>query len=377
MPAVIECPRQITACEPRVPISKPLSNEKPMNTQLSTNYGGLELVSPVIVGACPLTAQESMRLAIASAGAGAIVLPSLFQEEVLRWSKKIGVPLNEYDSELARRLDTSPADVAFTDPDAYLRLVEQACGQSPIPVIASLNGFAASHWVDIAGKLQQAGAAAIELQIHRDPPGCYRDPREMEDSIVEAVQLLDQAVSVPVFVKLGREYTSVSHLAVRLLCGAQGMLLYGRVPDTDITLDELKLRTLWQLTPPGSVTQILSSLMRVHAYCPAMSLAASGGISSSSDVIKVLLAGADAAVIASAVYREGPNVIRTYLDGLRVFLQRHQIASVRELREKRPVEFSDEQQRRDYREAISSRLSGESTRDNPPTITGDRYGHPA
>jgi len=347
-----------------------------MNAQLATNYGGLSLASPIVVGGCPLTAQHSMRLAIASAGAGAIVLPSLFQEEVLLWNQKSGVRLSEHENELARIADTLPAEAAFTDADKYLKLVEHACGESPIPIIASLNGASASRWVDIAGQIQQAGAAGIELQIHRDPPQRYRNSAEIEDSIVEAIQLLDQAVSIPVFVKLGREYTSVSHLAVRLISGTQGMVLYGRVPDTDIALDDMQLCTRWQLTPPGSITQILASLMRVHAHCPAMSLAASGGIGSSSDVIKVLLAGADVAMVTSAIYREGPNVIRSYLDGLRVFLHRHQIPNVRELRERRPIPFDDEQQRRDYRQALSSKISSEQSQSSPASITGDRFGHP-
>jgi dihydroorotate dehydrogenase (fumarate) len=116
--------------------------------------------------------------------------------------------------------------------------------------------------------------------------------------------------------------------------------------------------------------------MRVHGYCPAMSLAASGGISSSSDVIKVLLAGADAAMVTSAIYRSGPDVIRTYLDGLRVFLKQHHLDSVKELRERRPIEFRSEEERRDYKRALSSRLAAETIHREPPTISGDRYGHP-
>lgn len=347
-----------------------------MNAQLTTNYGGLELSSPVVVGACPLTAQEPMRLAMASAGAGAIVLPPLFQEEVLRWNQKVGAKLTEHECELARRADPFTLGNDFADAECYLKLVSQACAQSPIPVIASLNGSSASHWVDIAGKLQEAGAAAIELNIHRDPPGRYASATEIEDGIVAAVQLLDQAVSIPVMVKLSREFTSVSHLAVRLLSGTQGMVLFGRCPELDISLDDMQLRVRWGLTPPGSITQTLASIMRVHAYCPAMSLAANGGISSACDVIKVLLAGADVAMITSAIYREGPDVIRNYLDGLRVFLERHQVSSVRELRERRPIVFDDEQQRADYKRALSMRFSSEQTQTEPPTMTGDRFGHP-
>ena len=347
-----------------------------MSTNLTTNYGGLTLSSPVVVGACPLAAQEQMRVAMASAGAGAIVLPSLFQEEVLRWNLKLGKTLTGDEQRVVETARRDPSESACTDAESYLSLVRQACSQSSVPIIPSLNGASVSHWVDFAGELQEAGAAGIELNIHRAAPENYDSAREIEDSIVDAVGVLDDSISIPLFVKLGREFTSMSHLAARLLSGTQGLVLFGRAPEIDITLDDLQLQVNWGLTPPGSITATLASILRVHAYCPAMSLAACGGISSPSDVIKALLAGADVAMVTSAIYREGPDVIRTYLDGLRVFLQRHQIPSVRELRASRPIEFSSDQQRRDYREALTSRLSAEETQTESPTITGDRYGHP-
>jgi dihydroorotate dehydrogenase (fumarate) len=346
-----------------------------MDTELTTNFGGLTLRSPIIVGACPLTAQEPIRIAIASAGAGAIVLPSIFQEEILRWNQQIGIKLNCEETRLVETSERDPSGTAYTDAESYLALVRHACSQSSIPIIASLNGTTVNRWIDFAGQVQAAGAAAIELKMHRHPPEHYEGAREIEDSIVDAVQCLGASISIPVFVKLGRDFTSISHLATRLLSGTQGLVLFGRSPQVDITLDDLQLRVNWGLTPPGSITQALASLMRVHAYCPAMPLAASGGISSACDVIKVLLAGADVAMVTSAIYREGPDVIRTYLDGLRVFLTRHQIASVQDLRGQRPIEFSSEDQRNSYKAAITSRLAGEATRTQSPTIRGDRYGH--
>ncbi|MCA9137001.1 MAG: hypothetical protein KDB00_09585 [Planctomycetales bacterium] len=348
-----------------------------MSIDLTTNYGGLTLCSPLIVGACPLNSQEPMRVAIATAGAGAIVLPSLFQEEVLRWNQKTGRHLTDAESRLLESSTRRSATNGFTDAESYLSLVRQACASSAIPIIPSLNGASVSQWVDFAAEIQNAGAAGIELNIHRNSPEQYGSAREIEDSIVEAVATLDESISIPLFVKLDREFTSMSHLATRLLSGTQGLVLYGRAPDIDIALDDLAIHVNWSLTPPGSITTTLASIMRVHAYCPAISLAASGGISSSSDVIKALLAGADVAMVTSAVYREGPDVIRTYLDGLRVFLERHHIQSVRDLRAQRPIEFSSEDQRRSYKQALTSKLSAEETQTATPTIIGDRFGHPS
>jgi dihydroorotate dehydrogenase (fumarate) len=347
-----------------------------MDTELTTHYGGLTLRSPIIVGACPLTAQASMRVAMASAGAGAIVLPSLFQEEVLQWRKQIGRSLNAEEARLAEAGSFTPSNSVPSDPAGYLKLVADASSQLPIPVIASLNGEAVNQWIDFAGELQQAGAAAIELNFHRAPPDRYVGPREIEDSLDQAVRSLHESISVPLFVKLGSEFTSMSHLAARLRPLAHGLVLFGRSPEVDICLDDLRIRFNWGLTPPGSITQYLGAIMRVHGFCPGISIAATGGISSASDVIKSLLAGADVAMITSAIYREGPDVIRSYLDGLRVFLTRHQIQSVTELCSQRPLAFSTDEQRRDYKEALASRLAADASQARTPSIQGDRYGHP-
>ena len=345
-----------------------------MSIDLTTNYGGLTLCSPVAVAACPLTANEQMRIAIASAGAGAIVLPSLFQEEILNWNVERGQELTRAEIQL---VEGCMGESPIVDADSYLELVKASTAQSAIPVIASLNGSAVSHWVDFAGELQDAGADAIELNIHRQPPTAYGSARQIEDSIVQAVEMMEASLSVPLFVKLGREYTSMSHLAARLLSGAQGLVLFGRSPDLDISLDDYQLKCDWRLTSPGTITQSLGSIMRVHSYCPAMPIAASGGISSSGDVIKAILAGADVAMVASAIYREGPDLIRSYLDGLREFLESQRITSVRELRERRPIEFTTEDQRRIYKEALASKLAAEASQTEGPSMQGDRFGHPA
>ncbi len=348
-----------------------------MSIDLTTCYGGLKLRSPMVVGACPITSQDSMRLAIETSGAGAIVLPSLFEEQVLLWNDTHGHLLTRREQEVIERSRRMGGDTKFEDSDSYLAMVSRASNQMSIPVIASLNGENANIWLNFASELQGAGASGIELNLHHPPPGEYDGPREIEDDIVEAVGKISDAISIPLFLKLGREYTSISHLAVRLLARVQGLVLFGRSPEIDISLDTLTLTTDWLLTPSGNITRLLESLMQVHTFCPSMPIAACGGVSSASDVIKVLLSGADIAMVSSAVYREGPDIIRTMLDGLIVFMERHSLRSIQELQCSRPRKFSSEEERLDYIQALSSRVGPQPHQPIQRTMQGDRWGHPA
>ena len=336
-----------------------------MAIDLQTNYGGLILPSPIVVGASPMTAQESTRIALTTAGAGAIVLPSLHQEEVLGW--RATTQCDDVDRD---------KDSPIIDAESYLGLVRRAVTGSPIPIIASLNGTTANQWVDFASQLEDAGAHAIELNIHRTMPQLYDGPREIEETIVQSVILINQAVEIPVFVKVGREFTSVSHLATKLLSGANAMVLHGRCPDVDICLDDFGQTVSWGLSSRSQLGQTLASLLRVHQFCPAMPLAACGGISESSDVIKVLLSGAEVAMVVSAMYREGTDVIRQMVDGLRSFLEQKHLTDLDGLRELRPKSSSPAEQRQDYKSTLAASPDRDTIFAHSAQIKGDRFGHP-
>ncbi|TWT84526.1 dihydroorotate dehydrogenase 2 [Planctomycetes bacterium CA13] len=165
-------------------------------------------------------------------------------------------------------------------------------------------------------------------------------------------------------------------MAVRLLCSVQGLVLFGKSPQIDISLDNFELINKWILSSASSTSSSLESIMRVHSYCPVMPLAACGGISASGDVIKVLLAGADVAMISSAVYREGPDVIRTMIDGLVVFMERHHFQSIRDLQANRPLRFASEEERHDYVQTLSLRLNPHYEDSGTRAMHCDRWGHP-
>ncbi len=328
-----------------------------MSIDLSTNYGGLMLRTPIVVGACPLATDDHMRARLQAAGAGAIVLPSVFEEQVIEWTQKMGRPITYREKSLLARSKRLKIRSACKDADSYLALLKRATSQLDIPIIASMNGYAANGWLDYAGELQEADAAAIELNVHHPPVNEHAGSGEIEESIVAAIEEIDQAISIPLFIKIERVGVSLPHLARRVCSGASGFVLYGRGPDTDICLENLKLQSTWSLTTPGSAIHLIDPIMRVHSHCPAMSIAASGGIASSEDVIKVLLAGADAAMVTSELYRSGPAVIEKLLDGLVEFLKRQKFSSLIDLQMRRPIEFAHEEERVHYVAALSARLN--------------------
>jgi dihydroorotate dehydrogenase (fumarate) len=346
-----------------------------MSINLTTQFGRLKLISPVIVGACPLTGNEQTRAAIEAAGAGAIVLPSLFQEQVILWNERNGKTLTDHERRVMETSARNRVDVFCDDADTYLSIVNRASVLSSIPIIASLNGESTGNWLDFAGELQEAGAAAIELNVHVPPPSEYESPRDAEAKIVDLVSTIGNSITVPLFVKLGTSFTSLGHLSHRLLSGAQGIVLFGRSPDIDICLDDLRIKTSWNLTPSGTIGNTLRQIMSLHSFCPAMPLAACGGIGTPADVIKVLLAGADVAVITSALYREGPGVVRTLIDGLVHYMEQRQWQTIRDICEARPLEFATATQRLNYIKALASRPEA-SLQVEENLTHGDRWGHP-
>lgn len=348
-----------------------------MDINLMINFGGLQLRSPLIVGSCPMTADAPTRIAMQSSGAGAIALPSLFEEQVIAWAKRNGKQLTSREQRLLSLSEANDIEQTCGDVESYLSMVRQASEESSIPIIASINGEVGGHWADVAVQLQTFGADAIEILLHHPAPGHPLHPNTIEDMVVATVSQIQQHVNIPLFVKLSPEHTSHSHLAHRLLSGANGLILFGRQPNLDICLDNFELKRHWDLTHCGGIGQSIGPIMRIHRHCPAMPLAACGGIGSSGDLIKALLAGADVAMVTSAIYREGPDVIRKFLDGLKNFMRTRKLSSLPELFEKRPLEFDSDRERQEYIYALSSRPESFEEGCNDHAMEGDRWGHPS
>ncbi len=326
-----------------------------MEIDLSTKLGNINLRSPIIVGSCPMTAFELQRIAMVSNGAGAIVLPSLLEEQTA---------------------SAMPSDQnCTTNVDSYLRLVEIAKKQTSIPVFASLSGSCSKAWGSIAKQIESAGADAIELSVRQPNPEQFFDSVAIENAILECAESIDASVAIPLLGKLTRSYTSVGHLAQQIQRCVQGLTLFGRARAVDIELDSLKMTSKWEMTEPGSIVQSLETIMRVRSLCPNLSIAASGGIWNSADLIKALLSGANAVMVTSAIYRDGATVIGSLIEGLIHYMELHDMNSLPELANQAPaiedVVYSDSEES----EAITVSASHTGSQ-HDHLIECDRWGHP-
>jgi dihydroorotate dehydrogenase (fumarate) len=301
--------------------------------ELSTTYMGLELRNPLVASASPLSHTLDGVRRLADAGVSAIVLHSLFEEQ-LREEAELDAQLADAGSEsFAEALSYFP-EVAEEDhgPRRHLSLVERAAAAVDIPVIASLNGVTPEGWTDYARALQDAGAAAIELNIYYLPGDPTIPGRDVEQRYVDVLQRVKDAVTVPVAVKLGPYFSSMGSFALRLdEAGADALVLFNRFLQPDVDTEALAMvpglalsRSVDALLPRTWIALLRG---RVHA-----ALAATTGVEDATDVAKYLLAGADVVMTASALLRHGPGHATALLDGLSDWMQRKGFQSVDDLR---------------------------------------------
>ena len=304
---------------------------------LDTTYLGLKLRNPLVASAGPMTQTADRITLLAEAGVGAVVLPSLFEEQI------------RAEADRDERLAEAGADsfgeamTYLVDPDAstwprrYLGLIERAAG-SGIPVIASLNGSTPGGWTSYARAMQNAGAAAIELNIYYlpgNPPPTSASPlsgRDAEQRYVEILTTVKAAVSIPVAIKLNPYFSSLSEMAVRLdQAGADGLVLFNRFMQTDISPQTLTISTGFKLSSPAEATLARSWIARLRGHLLA-SLGASTGVETADDVAAYLLAGADVVMTTSALLRHGPAYVTVLLEGLTAWMERMGFSSVGEVR---------------------------------------------
>lgn len=300
---------------------------------LSTRYMGLELRNPLVASASPLSWTVDGVRRLADAGVGAVVLYSLFEEQVRREAAENARLVDAGANSFAESLSYFP--VSSEDepgPRHYLSVLERAAAAVEIPVLGSLNGVTSGGWVEYARRLQDAGAAAIELNIYYVPGSTRITGREVENRHVEVLASVKAAVSVPVAVKLGPHFSSTGEMALRLdEAGADALVLFNRFLQPDIDPDALAVVPQVGLSHPGEArlprTCIALLYRRVHA-----ALAATTGVETPADVSKFLLAGADVVMTASALLRHGPEYATVLVDGLADWMERKGFATVDALR---------------------------------------------
>jgi dihydroorotate dehydrogenase (fumarate) len=291
-------------------------------TDLTTTYLGLPLRSPLVASSSPATQSVDRVRALADAGIGAVVLPSLFEEQVAREQLRdlaVAEATQDAHGEAPSYLPTGPS----AEPGGatrHLRLVEQCAAAVDVPVIASLNGSTAGGWARFARSLADAGAAAIELNVYVVPGTMTASGRDVEDLHVEIVQQVRDVVSVPVAVKLSPYFSALGEMAQRLdRAGADGLVLFNRYLQPDIDPRTLQVTTAFELSRPSEArlarTWIAVLHHRVHA-----SLGATTGVENAQDVAAYLLAGADVVMTASSLVRHGIDHVRTLHEGLTAWM---------------------------------------------------------
>jgi dihydroorotate dehydrogenase (fumarate) len=312
---------------------------------LDTAYLGLALRSPIVASAGPLTGDPDTAARLVDAGTGAIVLPSLFEEEIVQEEVQLAAALEAGSNLFAEALDYFPSALDYRSaPDRYLANLERIKTTVEVPVIASLNASSSGGWTRHARLLADAGADAIELNVYRVAADPARDAGRVEHDDIALVADVRAAVGLPLALKLSPFYSAMANFAVRAVeAGADGLVLFNRFYQPDIDVDtlqivpRLELSVPWELRLPLRWIAILRPILHTRA-----SLAATGGIETGADVAKALLAGADVAMTTSAVLRHGPEHVRAIEEQLVAWMAEHDYASVTQLRGSVSYATSDE-----------------------------------
>ena len=294
-----------------------------MAVDLLTDYMGLELRNPLVASPSPLSYTLDGVKRLADGGVGAIVLFSLFEEQLREEAARTIRLVEETAESFPEALDYFPSVVEEDGgPRAYLDLLERAASAVDAPVIASLNGVTPEGWTDYARAMEEAGAAAIELNIYYLPGDLRVSGREVEQRHVDVLERVKSAVSVPVAVKLTPYFSSAGEMALRLdEAGADGLVLFNRFLQPDIDPEQLAVLPRVNLSSPADARLARTWIALLRGRVRA-SLAATSGVEVPADVARYLLAGADVVMTTSALLRHGPNYAADLLDGVTAWMSR-------------------------------------------------------
>lgn len=304
-----------------------------MNADLSTTYMGLRLANPVVASAGPLTGRVDTLRRLDDAGVGAVVLPSLFEEDVVARAfaaQDLYEPPDGVSAESETYLPELPD--APTVVERHLQLVAEAKAAMSVPVIASVNGTTTGGWVRYAADLAGAGADAIELNTYFVPVDARHTGSEVEAQYVELVRAVRAAVDVPLAVKLSPYFSATAHAAQQIVdAGADALVCFNRFYQPDIDLETLDVTPTLSLSTSGDLRLPLRWIAILSGALPC-SFALSSGVHTRDDVVKGILAGAHVTMTTSALLHHGPEHVGTLVDGLRGWLDEREYESVEQAR---------------------------------------------
>jgi dihydroorotate dehydrogenase (fumarate) len=306
-----------------------------MTVDLRTRYLSLELRSPIVASAAPQNGEPATAGRLEAAGVGAIVLPSLFEEEILGEELGLNRSLEQGTEHFAEALDYFPAIDEFVGAaDRYLASLERVKAQAAVPIIASLNATSAGGWVRHARRIEESGADALELNLYHVAANPRRTAAEIEAADLELIAAVRAAVTIPLAVKLSPYYSAFANFASAAMgAGADGLVLFNRFYQPDLDLDSLEvvprldLSQPWEMRLPVRWIAILRPQLGLE-----LSLAATSGVQAGTDVVKCLMVGADVVMMTSALLRHGPEHVGTVEAELRTWMTDHEYESVEQLK---------------------------------------------
>ncbi len=299
---------------------------------LTTTYLGMTLRTPLVPSASPLSEEIDNIKRMEDNGAAAVVLHSLFEEQLRMESEALDYHLTRGTESYAEALTYFPQVQQFhLGPDEYLNLIRKAKSAVDIPVIASLNGASIGGWVDYAQEMEKAGADALELNIYFIPTDLDQSGEDVEQTYLTIVKAVKAAVKIPVAVKLSPFFSNMANMAKRLdEVGVDGLVMFNRFYQPDIDLAELSVKPNVLLSTPQAMRLPLRWIAILYGRIQA-DLAATSGVHLAEDVIKMLMAGAKITMMASALLRHGIEHLKVVEQGMREWLETYEYESVRQM----------------------------------------------
>jgi dihydroorotate dehydrogenase (fumarate) len=298
---------------------------------LSTTYLGFSLASPLMPGASPLVDDLDTVKRLEDAGASAIVMHSLFEEQITR--EQLGSVHNilVHENSFAEALSYFPSvDEYALGPDRYLEQIQRIKATVGVPVIGSLNGTTPEGWLAYAKQIQEAGADAVEINFYHVATDPKESGADVERRLIDVVRLVKAAVTIPVAVKVSPFFSSMPHLAQQLDgLGADGLVLFNRFYQPDIDPEALEAVPRLNLSTSNDLLLRVRALATLSGRVKA-SLAATGGVHTSLDALKAVMAGAHAVQMVAALLQHGPQHLRAVREELARWLEDHEYASLRQ-----------------------------------------------
>jgi dihydroorotate dehydrogenase (fumarate) len=302
-------------------------------TDLSTTYMGIPLKNPIVPSASPLSAELDTIKRLEDAGAAAVTLPSLFEEQIDFEAESLSYFLEQGTYSYAESLTYFPPLKEFRrGPKEYVEHIRKACEAVDIPIIASLNGISPGGWTDYARQFQDAGAAAVELNIYYVPTKSQMTGEDVEQLHLSIVEEVKQRITVPVAVKLSPFFSSLPNIATRLdAVGANALVLFNRFYQPDLDIEALEACPRLVLSTSDEMRLPLRWIAILYGNIKA-SLALTTGIHTAEDVLKAVMAGADVANVCSVLLQEGVDKIGRLLRGVTTWMDEHEYQSISEMK---------------------------------------------